>query len=69
MFAISVLVHSSGYCLSRINHGSDNMTRNISDLLPSDLPSDIDDKMKMRIAREGLELLHNGTGNMLELLL
>lgn len=45
------------------------MTRNISDLLPSDLPSDIDDKMKMRIAREGLELLHNGTGNMLELLL
>ncbi|CAB3226870.1 unnamed protein product [Arctia plantaginis] len=45
----------------RIAHGNDNMTRNISDLLPSDLPTDIDDNMKMRIAREGLELLHNGT--------
>ncbi|XP_063891749.1 proto-oncogene tyrosine-protein kinase ROS isoform X1 [Helicoverpa armigera] len=45
----------------RIAQGSENITKNLSDLLPANLPSDIDDKMKMRIAREGLELLHNGT--------
>ncbi|KAJ8716622.1 hypothetical protein PYW07_003249 [Mythimna separata] len=45
----------------RIAQGNDNITKNLSELLPANLPSDIDDKMKMRIAREGLELLHNGT--------
>lgn len=35
---------------------------NVNELLPKDLPSDIDDALKMRIVREGLELLHNGTG-------
>ncbi|XP_072932674.1 proto-oncogene tyrosine-protein kinase ROS [Epargyreus clarus] len=37
-----------------------NVTKNFSELSP-DLPSDIDDEMKMRILREGFELLHNGT--------
>ncbi|XP_075975168.1 receptor protein-tyrosine kinase sevenless [Anticarsia gemmatalis] len=45
----------------RVTHNNDNITRNISELLPANLPSDIDMKMKMRIVREGLELLHNGT--------
>ncbi|XP_014362622.2 proto-oncogene tyrosine-protein kinase ROS isoform X1 [Papilio machaon] len=35
--------------------------KNYSELLPANLPSDIDDDMKIRIIREGLELLHNGT--------
>ncbi|CAH0586987.1 unnamed protein product [Chrysodeixis includens] len=45
----------------RIAQSSENITKNLSELLPANLPSDIDDKMKMRIAKEGLELLHNGT--------
>lgn len=46
----------------RISQGSENITKNLSELLPANLPSDIDDKMKMRVAREGWELLHNCTG-------
>lgn len=38
------------------------MTKNISELLPDNLPSDIDDDMKLRIVREGLELLYSGNG-------
>ncbi|XP_073955418.1 receptor protein-tyrosine kinase sevenless isoform X2 [Choristoneura fumiferana] len=45
----------------RLIHANDNMTKDISELLPSDLPSDVDEEMKQRIVREGLELLHNGT--------
>lgn len=45
----------------RISQGSENITKNLSELLPANLPSDIDDKMKMRVAREGWELLHNCT--------
>ncbi|XP_041979738.1 proto-oncogene tyrosine-protein kinase ROS isoform X2 [Aricia agestis] len=44
------------------NYVEENITRNVSDLtLPQDLPSDVDPDMKMLIAREGLELLHNGS--------
>ncbi|XP_038214357.1 proto-oncogene tyrosine-protein kinase ROS [Zerene cesonia] len=44
---------------NRVNYVEDNSTRNISEL-SADLPSDIDDEMKMRILREGLELLYTG---------
>lgn len=46
----------------RINYVDENMTKNISELLPDNLPSDIDDDMKLRIVREGLELLYSGNG-------
>lgn len=36
--------------------------RNISELLPDNLPDDISEDIKSRIVHEGLELLHNGTG-------
>ncbi|KAH9630492.1 hypothetical protein HF086_000705 [Spodoptera exigua] len=45
----------------RISQGNENITKNLSELLPANLPSDIDDKMKMRVVREGWELLHNCT--------
>ncbi|KAJ0183261.1 hypothetical protein K1T71_001237 [Dendrolimus kikuchii] len=45
----------------RINLSVDNGTKNISEMLLSDLMSDIDDDMKIRIVKEGLKLLHNGT--------
>ncbi|XP_045769581.1 proto-oncogene tyrosine-protein kinase ROS isoform X2 [Maniola jurtina] len=44
----------------RINYVDENMTKNISEMLPANLPSDIDDEMKLRIVREGLELLYSG---------
>ncbi|XP_039755125.1 proto-oncogene tyrosine-protein kinase ROS isoform X1 [Pararge aegeria] len=44
----------------RINYVDENMTKNISEMLPDNLPSDIDDEMKLRIVREGLELLYSG---------
>nr|XP_026496387.1 proto-oncogene tyrosine-protein kinase ROS isoform X1 [Vanessa tameamea] len=50
-----------GRPIGRINYVDDNMTQNISDMLPANLPEDVDDEMKKRIVREGLELLHNGT--------
>ncbi|XP_028033617.1 proto-oncogene tyrosine-protein kinase ROS isoform X3 [Bombyx mandarina] len=44
----------------RVPINSDNITSNVSDLLPKNLPDDVDDDMKLRIVREGLELLHQG---------
>ncbi|XP_063534702.1 proto-oncogene tyrosine-protein kinase ROS [Cydia strobilella] len=44
----------------RSYQANESMTRDISELL-KDLPSDLDDDLKTRILREGLELLHNGT--------
>lgn len=41
---------------------------NISDMLPANMPDDVDESLKMQIAREGLELLHNGTGTVFYLL-
>ncbi|CAK1555335.1 unnamed protein product [Leptosia nina] len=46
---------------NRIEHIDDNSTRNISELTRADLPTDVDDDMKIRIIREGLELLYNGS--------
>ncbi|XP_045523257.1 proto-oncogene tyrosine-protein kinase ROS isoform X2 [Pieris brassicae] len=45
----------------RIENIDDNSLSNVSELLRADLPADIDDELKTRIIREGLELLHNGT--------
>ncbi|CAK1585368.1 unnamed protein product [Parnassius mnemosyne] len=45
----------------RDTNAEESNVKNLSELLPADLPSDIDDEMKMLILREGLELLHNGT--------
>lgn len=47
--------------ISRNTHQTDNITQNMS-VLPSNLPPDVDGDMKKRVAAEGLELLHNGTG-------
>lgn len=50
------------YFQYRINYIDENLTMNISDMLPANMPDDVDDNLKLQIAREGLELLHNGTG-------
>lgn len=44
----------------------ENSSKNVSEMLPEDLPSDVDDNMKMVILQEGLELLHNGTGKRIQ---
>ncbi|XP_045449564.1 proto-oncogene tyrosine-protein kinase ROS [Melitaea cinxia] len=46
---------------NRINYIDENLTMNISDILPANIPDDVDENLKLQIAREGLELLHNGT--------
>ncbi|XP_050679139.1 proto-oncogene tyrosine-protein kinase ROS-like isoform X2 [Leptidea sinapis] len=50
-----------GRARNRASNVDENKTKNISKYLPSDLPPDVDDEMKMRIIREGLQLLHNGS--------
>ncbi|KAI5646079.1 protein tyrosine kinase domain-containing protein [Phthorimaea operculella] len=45
----------------RVGYSHDNNTRNMSELLSSTLPADLDNKTKAEIVNEGLELLHNGT--------
>ncbi|KAJ2951162.1 hypothetical protein O0L34_g5554 [Tuta absoluta] len=45
----------------RVGYSHDNNTKNMSELLSTTLPADVDNKTKEEILKEGLELLHNGT--------
>ncbi|XP_049872297.1 proto-oncogene tyrosine-protein kinase ROS isoform X2 [Pectinophora gossypiella] len=45
----------------RISYVYENVTKNMSEMLQSDLPADLDKETLTHIIREGLHLLHNGT--------